>query len=42
MVEVQEEEIKEVIWHMKEGKALGPDGFTVTFLSMLRILWAAM
>lgn len=29
--EVTDEEIKDVLWHMKESKALGPDEFTVTF-----------
>lgn len=29
--EVIEEEIKNVIWSGKEGKTLGPDGFTLSF-----------
>lgn len=29
--EITNKEIKEVIWNGKEGKALGPDGFTLSF-----------
>lgn len=32
IAEVKEDEIKDAIWRMKEGKAPGADGFTVTFL----------